>query len=709
MAGAEVGSIPEAADASSPRGDDAGGKRADIQALRALAVALVLLFHLWPTRVPGGFVGVDVFFVVSGFLITGVLMRELSRDGRISLARFWARRARRLLPASLLVLAVTLLLTVTFLPQTQWAVTAPQVMASALYVENWFLARQAVDYWATEGGASPVQHYWSLSVEEQFYIVVPVLIVIIAAVMRRRPSGGVRALIIVVTALSFALTVLYPARASAAFYFVTPTRAWEFGVGALLAFAPASQGWRRTRGLVAWAAVAGIVGVAFMLDGDTVFPGWATLLPVLGAGAVIAARADGGWSPMIVGRARLVQGAGDISYSIYLWHWPLIVVAPWVLNRQLQWFDRVGIVMATVMVAVACYRYVEQPVRTQGFLIRRPSSVSLVVALASSSVVVAAGGAVVVGVENTKARDRAVEASIATVVGDAHGCYGAAAIANGPDCADPVLDGVVAPSALTAVDMAAKVCWGENESGLVPCEWGTDAAHATETVALVGDSHASHWRPALVAVAEQRGWRILELTRASCPFNLASRSGPGIAAATCDAWNREVSRFLGAEPGLSRVFTAGFSQQEYLADGAAASYTAGVDGYVDAWAGLPSTVHVVALRDVPRPLHDVVDCVDALPDVATMLESNSCSLPEDVALLEDPIVMAVVEAPGRATLLDLTEYFCQEGMCDPVIGHAMVYRDAHHITTGYARSLAPYLAAGLEVGADRQLVTAAAG
>ncbi|HEY0700376.1 MAG TPA: acyltransferase, partial [Micromonospora sp.] len=311
--------------------------RGDIEGMRALAVILVLVGHAAPGLLPGGFVGVDVFFVISGFLITGLLVEELDRTGRISLAGFYARRARRLLPAAALVGLVSLLLAVLFLPKVRWADTGWDAVASALYAMNWRLAEQAVDYLAADNSASILQHYWSLAVEEQFYLLWPLLLVVFAGGWRRpghprrrlRPMLLVAALVVVAVpsfVWSVVLTQTDPARA----YFVSTTRLWELALGGGLALAGA-----RLRRMpapvaagVAWASVAAILAAAALLAPDHAFPGYLALLPTLGAAAVIAGGlVPGGAGPERVLGLRPLRATGAVSYSLYLWHWPVLVAA----------------------------------------------------------------------------------------------------------------------------------------------------------------------------------------------------------------------------------------------------------------------------------------------------------------------------------------------------------------------------------------------
>src|SRR4051812_16225328 len=274
--------------------------RPEIQGLRAVAVALVLVFHLWPDAVPGGYVGVDVFFVISGFLITSHLLREAEVSGKVRLAAFWARRARRLLPASLLVLAVSAAATAAVVPISRWDQFFGEIRASALYVQNLHLAGAAVDSLAANAPPSPVRHFWSLSTEEQFYAVWPLLVATAVALAgrgasprRRRRAVALVLGAVVVAGLAWGIhvTATDPAAAS----FVTPARAWEFAAGGLLAvLAPVSARGDAWRAALGWTGAAAIGAAAFLYNSGTPFPGVAALLPVAGALAVLHAGAPSG-------------------------------------------------------------------------------------------------------------------------------------------------------------------------------------------------------------------------------------------------------------------------------------------------------------------------------------------------------------------------------------------------------------------------------
>ncbi|MDN5744933.1 MAG: acyltransferase, partial [Nocardioidaceae bacterium] len=341
--------------------------RGDIEGLRALAVVSVLLYHAGLAWTPGGFVGVDVFFVISGFLITSLMLREVQREGCLRLGRFWARRARRLLPASALVLAFSAVVTVLWLPVISRKDFGGDIVGAGLYLVNWRLGYREVDYLAEGVGASPVQHYWSLAVEEQFYIVWPLLIALVIALVRRKRHRALLVTILAVSAASFAWSVHYSVAQPGLSFFVSTTRLWELGVGALLALAyprvTSSARWLREA--VGWGGLAAIGYAVLVIDGTTVWPGVATLLPVLGTAAVILAGGAGSDSTTL-GRllgTRPAVWVGGLSYSLYLWHWPFLIAALGIWGDDLRVRFTLLVVLASAIPAWLSYRFVENPIR----------------------------------------------------------------------------------------------------------------------------------------------------------------------------------------------------------------------------------------------------------------------------------------------------------------------------------------------------------
>src|SRR3954469_8693972 len=315
--------------------------RPDVQALRALAVTGVVAYHVWPWAMRGGFVGVDVFFVISGFLITRHLADELDRTGRVRLGRFWARRIRRILPAAFVVLVACLVLVIAVLPAMAWQENLQEIRASALYVENWLLAGNAVDYLGAENSPSLVQHYWSLSMEEQFYLCWPLLLLLatpLTAAMRlRRPRFALICLLATTGVASFVVCVLWTRADQPVAFFATPARAWEFAAGGLVGVLTATSvrgSVPVARSVLAWAGWVVVVSSLFMISASSAFPGAVALVPVAGAALILAAgEAGAAWAPDRAVSWRPLQWLGDHSYAVYLWHWPLLVAAPFVVTR----------------------------------------------------------------------------------------------------------------------------------------------------------------------------------------------------------------------------------------------------------------------------------------------------------------------------------------------------------------------------------------
>jgi peptidoglycan/LPS O-acetylase OafA/YrhL len=374
--------------------------RPEVQALRAVAVTAVVLHHGWPAVAPAGYMGVDVFFVVSGFLITGLLLREVERTGHLSLSGFYLRRARRILPAAMVVLVAVSLLTLALAPYRDWAAYFREIVASAFYVENWRLAidSQLLAFSTLE--STPVQHFWSLSVEEQFYLAWP-LLVLLALLFVRWRGGRIGAVLAVVlgatTAASFVGSLALTAEDHNLAYFSTLGRAWEFGVGGLLALLMASPRFRASaapsiRAAASWAGLALIVVPIVTFHDSDAFPGLWVLIPVAGTLAVIwAGMPEPRWSAAPLARLRPVQWVGDISYSLYLWHWPIFMFTPMLLGMPSPPWLMVLLVGLSLAVAAASKRWVEDPFRRRSGAIRAHPRVVLA-AFAVTLVGVAATG-----------------------------------------------------------------------------------------------------------------------------------------------------------------------------------------------------------------------------------------------------------------------------------------------------------------------------
>ncbi|WP_017933210.1 acyltransferase family protein [Nocardioides sp. Iso805N] len=671
--------------------------RADIQGLRAIAVGIVVLYHLLPQRLSGGFVGVDVFFVISGFLITShLLARPPRRTG--DLIAFLGRRIRRLLPASLLVLAVTLVASRLFLPETRWADTAAQVKAAALYSVNWRLAHDAVDYLAAANAASPVQHFWSLSLEEQFYLGWPVLILVLGWLgLRVRRSGTVLAFGLgLVVAASFGWSIHLTASNPAAAYFVTTTRVWELGAGGLLALGQTRlasprlpMGWRR--GMV-FGGLAVLALVATTFDAATPFPGWRAAVPVLATVVVIAADADlMGWSPVRLLALRPMRWLGDVSYAVYLWHWPLIVLLPAALGAARGRVDDVVIVILTLILAAATKRLVEDPFRGRAWTLRTRRTYAL--GAAAMTVVVALTAALTAEVGH---RQDVEAARLAAALTGHDRCFGAQALDPGRACPPSSADPVPAP-ALAAKEQdaytktAGSDCWASYPTFVMRvCDFGRRDSGIT--VALVGNSHAGQWLPALQRLAGQRGWHITTYLAEGCSMADLLQEFPGAGAAeACRRWATSTAAKVEADAPDAVVFANRVSSPAvgHTVAESQPLYAAGLHRILARWHRIP----VVALRDTPAPKDggriSIPNCV-----ALHLHEWKHCGADRSAWVPTDPVVAAAADLTN-VRVLDLNDHICGEKRCEAVVGGVLVYVDGSHLTATYAQTLAPYLAPAL--------------
>lgn len=670
--------------------------RPDIEGLRTIAVGLVVLYPLWPGRVRAGFIGVDVFLVVSGFLITSHLLAHPPRSPR-DLAEFWGRRIRRLLPASFLVLAVTLVVTWLAAPITQWSEVSRQVLASTFYVENWALASSAVDYLAADNAPSPVQHFWSLGVEEQFYLVWPVLVLVLAWWARRVGAGrGVRMRawvtggIAVVVAASFAWSLHLTATAPARAYFETPVRVWELGAGALLAgLTPAIERLlaraEMLRAPIAWAGVLLIGLTGLMLDPAAPFPGTAAVLPVLGTVLVIAARATSPLSPAPLLSLRPVQYIGSISYSIYLWHWPLIILFPFVVGHSRGLLGSFGILAITLLLAGASKRFVEDPLRG-----RHPLGVPLwrTYVFMAVGMLVLAGLVGFVRWDLARTEERSAQLLEQAVAGG-DPCFGAQALVT--DGCVPHGASLVQEPAMAAEDKPDPYeddCWvlGDFTEQKV-CTYGSTKPDA-RPIALVGNSHAGHWLPAVQAIAEAENLRISTYLISECYTVLETIDFGNVARNdACRAWNERVLKET-TDGRYDTVVVSNRTSRPLAGVPAGEQTAAARSAYravLDAWR--ESGVPVLLLRDTPyADVKNVPDCVaEHRDDLSRCDGSRSREVPDPLA------DEAAAQPHDLVEVVNLTDRICRDDVCYSTVGGVLVYFDAGHLSATFSRSLAPAL------------------
>ena len=675
------------------------GKRLDIQALRALAVVLVIADHLLPGRITGGYIGVDVFFVISGYLITSHLYREITSTRRIDLPRFWARRAKRLLPAAMLVLVVTLALTALFLPSTRQQSAYEQIAAAGTYILNWVLANNAVDYFAHDAASSPVTHYWSLSVEEQFYVAWPLLLlvgVLVARILRKRPQIILISIIAIVLAASFSWAAYNTD--SPATYFETTSRAWEFAAGGLLAFVPRST-WKAAPAVAAlWASWLILPIAALVFTSSSGVPGWAALVPVIATCAIIwIGDVDHPASPARLTSLAPIQFTGEISYSLYLWHWPLIIFSGILLNGTPTLIRLSVILVATFALAWLSTKYVETPIRqAQHSRIRKPRWV-----LAGTAVTMTALLALALPLSAQAAsRTVAIVESLHQQSLNPAECFGAQAELSGAECRESHTLADRDYVSLTRLNQNDDVLNGSScIQGRFPstadsgCSFGVKDGEQLLDVALVGDSHADVWTAALNALAEDLPIRVHTQLASGCPITQSTTveyiqegNQLGSNLEECSAWRTAVIEEITDDPTIDIVFTTS-RDQSYgtITDGSVVMDDG--SGYEAAWsAWLDAGKKVIVVDDVPEMGFSVPECIQA-----SGTSVDPCTIP---AATDKPGPLARAAShmdDPDFTFLDFRDVFCDAQRCHSVVGGIPITYDNSHMNAPFARSFAPTL------------------
>ncbi|HET9521330.1 MAG TPA: acyltransferase family protein [Candidatus Limnocylindrales bacterium] len=690
------------------------GFRPDVEGLRGVAVLAVLLFHSNLIGPGGGFVGVDVFFVISGFLITGLLLREREKTGRIWLTRFYARRVRRLLPAAVVVLVATLIVALNVVAPLDRPGIGIDGAAAALSIANIRFALAAGDYFSVETLPSPFLHFWSLAVEEQFYIVWPALILLIAR--GRNAARRVGIALFAIVAVSLATSVLVTDLAPNWAFYSLPTRAWELGLGGLLAVGgPALERLPgRVVGLAGWIGLAAVVESIALFNAELPFPGWVAILPGLGTMVLLA----GGSRPLGPGWLLAIpplRWVGRISYSLYLVHWPILVLGPIALGVAADAGTSLALVGLSVLVATALWALVETPFRTGlPSLARRPrrtlslamsTILAVVVGAAIPSMGVAADGLVPpVPVPSEEPwpsdwpsappspSDRPTPPPTPT---DPTSPPSASPSPVPSPIPEPGLgnhgrlpDDVKPPLGSARGDeerLRRDGCLAF-ESVVEPPKCVYGAKDSNYTVALVGDSHAAHWFPALERLAKHEGWRVVTFVKVSCPFidmrvrNVALKREYR----ECAAFNEAtIQRLVRIQPDLTLVSVGRISTHPLLAGDD--TVAAKGEALARMLGRLPGPTLLIV--DTPYAGQDVPGCLSA-----HQRDIDACAIPHKTAFTDrlGAVEKVAAEASG-AGRIDLTPRICVEDPCPVVVNGMIVFRDAGHLTATFSRSLAPAL------------------
>jgi peptidoglycan/LPS O-acetylase OafA/YrhL len=675
-------------------------KIGEIEGLRAIAVIAVVLYHA-KFGFSGGYVGVDVFFVISGFLITSLLILERQDHGRVRLLHFYARRARRLLPAATLAIIVTLLLSWWVFDALRAREIARDGLFAGLFVSNIRFVSNNADYFATDQIASPFQHFWSLSVEEQFYVVWPILLLVLwlgARHVQRRLL--IASSVVIIT--SFVWSVLLIDSSPSWTFFNLPTRAWELAAGGVLAVAvPYVRG--RANNIRAAGGVIGMVIIVFTMvfyDDTTTFPG-ASAVPVIAGTCLLILAIDShrgltaalSWKPM--------QWIGARSYSLYLWHWPFLIL--WErAHPDPTWAERLGVVAASVIVSALTYAVIEDPIRRREYFVRHDvRSLGMGLGLVGSSTAIALVMMASMSLPSTDFVAPSVSATSTTVAT-------ATTIPRDPleqyndlvsETLQPLIDASgkstllpanVQPSLDAARDDRAEVfrngCTaGHGDVENPVCEFGDVTSDVS--IVLFGDSHMAHWFPAFEDAGKQNGWKITVLTKLGCPpATVSVRLDDRRVHEKCNTWRKNsIERIVASDADV--VVMASYSYRAPGKNSSSIPLSTMAAGLTEtSMAFIDAGKQVVMFTDTPVPREDVVDCI-----ANNSKSLNRCHYPRNNVTNggRSQVERETIEEIG-GRYLDVVNLFCTD-VCPSVIGNAIVYFDDDHVTQTYARTLAPYV------------------
>ena len=632
--------------------------RSDIQALRGIAVLLVVLYHAKAPGFSGGFVGVDVFFVISGFLITPMLHDEVTRRETIDFVGFVARRIRRLLPAMAVMLVVTGLAGFLIYSPFRHPELANTLLSCAVYASNLYFTWRQTDYLAGNVSESPLLHTWSLSVEEQFYFVWPLMVLLAAWVARRtgrNVTDTMLAAMVLCGALSLGLSLWLTDANQPFAFFMMPTRVWEFAAGGAAALAVQHRAFladRRAAAVIAPAALATLALTSLLLGEKIPFPGLVAVIPVAATALVLAAGTTGPAERVMSSKA--LQYCGTVSYSFYLWHWPVLLYAEELglgesLAARLSW------VAVSFCLAVASYHLVENPVRRSRALGLQPMrAIALLVGFSAVS-------------------------GLAAVT-----WKGAAS-----SWQDAPGQRVLASAEVRATSLRDDGCVaGFDAIRPVACHYGEEGSQVR--IVLFGDSHAAQWFVPLRRLAEERGWSLTTFVKSACP---AAKVGfhyyaVGRRYRECEQWrDRALERVARMRPDLI-VVTSSLSY-----DVEAASWGAGTAALFGQLAR--SGGAVLHLRDNPRPGFDVPACLSQAKwwqgwGSRLGLPSRDCRFerPEGAHLELFAAESAAIAAGAQIHGIDLYARICPGDICPVLSGQTPIYRDSNHLTEGYVETIA---------------------
>ena len=642
--------------------------RADIQALRAIAIGSVVFFHFWPSLLPGGYAGVDIFFVVSGYLITGQLWRQVQLNGKINFKDFWARRARRLLPASLLSILAIVLISFLRMPSSWYLKLNNEAVGATTYVQNWVLAQKSTNYLNADQSPSPLQHFWSLSVEEQYYVVWPLLMfAVLWVAIRVLKKFSVTARAAVLSGLgallvgSFAYSIWFTAKLPLYAYFSTFTRAWEFAAGALLAvwLSSGNQQVDRQRAKTRhpiwwWLGLALIITSFAVLSTRTAYPSYWAAIPVAGAVAFLfGGESASRWVPQAVMAWRPIQFLGDISYSLYLWHWPILMLAPWFILGKANDLERTSLVALAILIGWLSKKFIEDPIRF-GWLSKQPNWRQLVAAAAGMAVVIAS---ITLMTHSAKATLRAN--------GGEDRVWGTSTLLSQIDF-KPQENG---SCLVTRDSFGFKYCTKGDKNGTI-------------RVGFIGDSHTRQYFTPIDNLAFKYHWKLTMISKSACPIANSSIFPDSVPDPSCKDWNVRLEKYLASIKPFDLIINSNSSLVTFGDPKVAAAYAVTVKSQ------LARGTKWFVIKDNPKPMENFIPCIAAAGKRAPV----ACANPRKTALTPPDILPTAVAKLAGVTVANFTNVFCKE-VCSPILHDVMVYRDNSHITSKFSRLMQPKIRA----------------
>lgn len=631
--------------------------QAHLQGIRAIAVAMVIFYHLRIGGLQGGFVGVDVFFVLSGFLITRLLFSEISRTGTINPANFWLRRAKRLLPNALLTLTFALFATWLLISPYRWPNVSRDIFAAALFASNFRFSSNATNYFRFDDPPSPILHFWSLSIEEQFYFVLPLLLIVLLSAIRRRPRLVVGILLGAICAASLTASIIITNESQPAAFFGTQTRVWQLALGGILGinFERCRSIPEQLRKLLAWIGLATIIYAAFVFNDNIPYPGSNALIPTTGAFLLILG-IDPHYdrSPLRAALSTLpIRWIGDRSYSLYLWHWPLIIFAHEFAVSSAAW--PLIILVVIVLVSHLTYEWIEQPLHKREIPPRWRVWVGGF-AVGAIALVCAAATGIAKFPTTTQSADRIEAIHRAS-----------------SDFGENYRDGCHA--LLEQIEQS-------------DCIYGSIGG--SHKIVLFGDSHAAQWMEPLKEAADRAGWELHSWTKTSCPSSLTTiwYLPKRAVYAECTVWREKtIARINQLKPQIvilvatsADVYAGFIMRNKRLLKGEAASqeFQRGLIETIEKLAA--DGRRIIVIRDNPVMYKQYMDCLSS--------GSKHCGRDRIEAVGQSQRFVKGLPI-DNVTIQDFTDLVCDTTYCPASDRNGIRYQDKHHLTATFAKTLSP--------------------